>query len=893
MKENIIENKYKISFAFLLILTLICGIFFNNIVQYLLLVVFVVLSVYLLRLRDEKVFLYINIFILFQNILLVILSKYINTTSFNIIILNKEAIVYLGVLIYFPLFIFKKKITLNLADKIAIIACIFFTLYLLIFPVISMKASLASYRQYLIIFVVYLFGRIIDLDEEKLFKVTKLFITIFLITVIFGFFEYIVGNKIWINMGISDYLAHKGNLKYINLKTGIPKSFYTYDLYFLLKVAMRRMASTLVDPVIYSQLVAYCFTIIFFCKNIFKNPNIRRIALIILAIGLTLTFGKGGVIILIISIVYGLISLKNKNKIIIYIIMITSVIIGLFVVINGIKANTSVARHLEGFTESFKVMFSRPQGYGIGVNGNFIKLFGADTFKSIGEGESFIGKVAVETGIIGLFLMITFFVALFKEINRKSYISKELNLFNITLSGLLIATFIASMFSVSVMSFTGCSFIIMIIGCVIRNMEANKKEKNDNTNLELGSKQISEEKMKIKLELIHPYNYGNLMMTSNYIQYTAKNSRKDIVFYMDLKDEDELERVRESISPELRNKVFKTNDVQKVDNKIVALLSYFKSTFKERKEYDSIVFLGGDCLSEYYSIKKFLLRSLKIYVSAKKIPVLLIGQTIGPFTSYRKLLTSICLKKSFISTRDRVCYKYLREDLKLNNICDSRDLAFLDLPQQDENRDNLLNKYNLINKEYITLVPSGLYKSYTNNREMYIKRYIEITEKLLSNSYLEGKRIVFLPHVVNCDTDDGYIINDIYEYFKNNDRILKIESPLMPQEARYILGNGLFTITGRMHAAVSTFQMGIPAISLSYSVKYKGVIGDGLDLNELIVECVGNDIWSNNDFSSIVMNKAEFVMKNYESITNKVNCNVNKSKELAILQINEALKIIE
>lgn len=39
-----------------------------------------------------------------------------------------------------------------------------------------------------------------------------------------------------------------------------------------------------------------------------------------------------------------------------------------------------------------------------------------------------------------------------------------------------------------------------------------------------------------------------------------------------------------------------------------------------------------------------------------------------------------------------------------------------------------------------------------------------------------------------------------------------------------------------MHAAVSTFQMGKPAICLSYSPKYKGVISDGLNLSELVIE---------------------------------------------------------
>ena len=86
---------------------------------------------------------------------------------------------------------------------------------------------------------------------------------------------------------------------------------------------------------------------------------------------------------------------------------------------------------------------------------------------------------------------------------------------------------------------------------------------------------------------------------------------------------------------------------------------------------------------------------------------------------------------------------------------------------------------------------------------------------------------------------------------------------MKPLKARFILGNGIFTITGRMHGAISTLQMRKPAISISYSVKYKGVIGEGLGLHDLIVEGSKQELWENKKVATDVCNRIEYVINNY------------------------------
>jgi len=91
--------------------------------------------------------------------------------------------------------------------------------------------------------------------------------------------------------------------------------------------------------------------------------------------------------------------------------------------------------------------------------------------------------------------------------------------------------------------------------------------------------------------------------------------------------------------------------------------------------------------------------------------------------------------------------------------------------------------------------------------------------------------------------DDRIIIRELKEVVKNDDRLIFIDDTMLASQARKLLTGGILTITGRMHPAISSFSLNTPAISLSYSVKYQGIIGNDLGLNELVVDAKGDDRW--------------------------------------------------
>lgn len=395
--------------------------------------------------------------------------------------------------------------------------------------------------------------------------------------------------------------------------------------------------------------------------------------------------------------------------------------------------------------------------------------------------------------------------------------------------------------------------------------------------------------MKIKIEHIpNTYNYGSCMMAVNLISEIVKK-HKDAKIYVDASTDEDLHRLRYEtnyqniISYNISGKKgFVNKCINKVDRKIKRI---------EADKIENIIVIGGDDISEYYGIESLENELKRIEENSKSKNIILLGQTIGPFTGDRGEKSRKALQNTKIYTRDDNTMKYL-EKLKYKNMVRGRDLAFLPLPMQNAAH-KILDKYNLKSEEYITIVPSGLTKCYTENYSDYIREQKEIVNKLLQNERLNNKKIVFLPHVLIPEhVDDRLIIREIIKDLNEEQResVVGIDNDMMPSEAREILANGVFTITGRMHAAVSTFFMRKPAISLSYSVKYAGVIGDGLDMKELVIESKGDDIWKGEKISLSVMDKVNYVLDNYDSLIQKINKNVSETVEIVQSEIDDLIK---
>ena len=403
--------------------------------------------------------------------------------------------------------------------------------------------------------------------------------------------------------------------------------------------------------------------------------------------------------------------------------------------------------------------------------------------------------------------------------------------------------------------------------------------------------------------LSNTYNYGSMMMGENLISRMFNHFGNSVSFYIDSKTESDLERLRVATKCEriysdkflkfdlITEKIKYVRFVEKV---IREKLAYIKAS----KFYDSVIFLGGDDFAETYytlprdnSVIKKTLKEIEYFNNRTK--VFMIGQTIGPYTEERKKWAKKYLSNVKIYTRDDDCLEYLSNELEINGV-KSRDLALLDLNLQSEYKDNIesiLNKYNLVKEEYITFVGTGLLELYSNNKDNFVNGIALTLEELIKR--YPNKKIVYLSHVtLPKSSSDNKLIEFIKDKYKSlSKNITFIDESILPVEARMILGNGYVTITFRMHAAVSTFQMGKPAISLAYSKKYKGVIGNGLNMNDLIIDCKNN--FNCDEMHKMVSNKLDYVDKNYKDICLEINKNVEICKKIVNKTLNEVNKILE
>lgn len=310
-----------------------------------------------------------------------------------------------------------------------------------------------------------------------------------------------------------------------------------------------------------------------------------------------------------------------------------------------------------------------------------------------------------------------------------------------------------------------------------------------------------------------------------------------------------------------------------------------ESIKKITDNFDFLIVLGGDDLSETY--KKGALLKGSVYKSInKKCKVILAGQSFGPFFGSTRTMIRNFYKDISIITRDDNSFEFSKE-LGIKKLVKSRDLAMMPLPHQQEFAKIVEDYSDLHPNKYITMVPSGLWHKYTEDKEGYIDMWKQLI-KNLTKRYPEFK-FVILGHVLGpAKSDDRFVIKEIEKSMSSTERenLIFITETIQPAEARQILGGSFMVITGRMHAAVSTFFMRKPAISLAYSEKYAGVIGRGLELPDLIVESRNQTWGKQSPLLEEVDKKITYVEKNYKELTKKIDIKVAECTALVEDQIN-------
>ena len=330
------------------------------------------------------------------------------------------------------------------------------------------------------------------------------------------------------------------------------------------------------------------------------------------------------------------------------------------------------------------------------------------------------------------------------------------------------------------------------------------------------------------------FNYGSMMMGENFIYYFNKISRSINNYYVETDDEINIQRLKNATGI---NEIYRVSinalfhkGLSKYDY-LLAWINLKRAISDFAEKIDLVVVLGGDDFTEDYGWKGPLMNAVKFNLIMREgIKVVMLGQTIGPFQSFRRpVMRSLLGRINKIYPRDSLTYDYLK-DMRLKNISLTDDLALLQLARQERKERT---------GEYITYCPSELIYQYAkeNSRESWIEFNLFLIEYIL-NRYAD-KKLVLLAHVLMPKhADDRIIVNELYDLLKKKyeDRMIAVNNETYPYEIRNFIQRSFFVVSSRMHPVVSSIQCGIPAIALSYSSKFWGVIGERYGLGEYIID---------------------------------------------------------
>lgn len=392
-------------------------------------------------------------------------------------------------------------------------------------------------------------------------------------------------------------------------------------------------------------------------------------------------------------------------------------------------------------------------------------------------------------------------------------------------------------------------------------------------------------------------------MLINLVYYIDRNLPDDaaMVAWIELDGKENEQRLLAALNNHISGKIqirslplkITSPDNGQITAKLARLFAklFIHPRYMKRLGISAVVILGGDDISEYYKKWMIITDLIRIRIYSKGFKTLLAGQTIGPFKGMRRKLAAWCLAGTTIFCRDTMTVDYLLNKLKFSKerLFESADLAFADIPGQFASAP--LRNYGLIQGRYICIVPGGFFKLYTDDQETYVRCWIELVKALLRSGPATGKKIVLLPHVTRPE-DDRMIISGIRDHVERSDDLVIISEELLPGELRRILGNCYFAISSRMHASISAFQMGSPALSIGFSVKYHGVTGQALQCQELVIESSKQLFEDPGMFTEKVIDKVNYIQNNHKMLTDKINRMIPDLKMKAVSQVNRITEIL-
>jgi len=363
------------------------------------------------------------------------------------------------------------------------------------------------------------------------------------------------------------------------------------------------------------------------------------------------------------------------------------------------------------------------------------------------------------------------------------------------------------------------------------------------------------------LKVADTKNFGNLMMSSNFMTYMkAVCKRAKFVFIEEDSAQDVIEAAT-GIKDGVDYRSVKQSPLEFFWRLVNPEESNLVQTFADCKH---VVILGGDYLTNRWKYRSWISNLVMLNALNKcGKHVRVISNTVGPFPLLlRPFIKFVFNNLKSIWCRDGDSWTRCCDIGVRKNVYYAPDLAFL--PLHNELKYDMLEK---LKKTYCTIVISGMWSQYARTYKEYVNGVKRIARKFYDYT---GKDIIILSH--SKSTVDIQLAEDIVNGEEN--MYFAASKFATPSSVRNILGNSYLNVSFRMHGAISSLTKGVPVVAIAYSHKYKGVITDGYDLPELVVNKHSRRDW--NYCVQEAMGTLRYVLKHRKMITRQINKVNNK-----------------
>lgn len=299
------------------------------------------------------------------------------------------------------------------------------------------------------------------------------------------------------------------------------------------------------------------------------------------------------------------------------------------------------------------------------------------------------------------------------------------------------------------------------------------------------------------------------------------------------------------------------------------ILPYLKA-IDQLKEDDILVSIGGDIFC-YDNYPKYVL--LHQYALKRIKNTILLGCSIEPENLRDESFVEDLKSYKIITTREHITYNALI-DKGLKNVIYCPDSAFT-LKKQDISMNPIF-----IPKKTVGLNISPLVLKKSDNSQLILENYSRLMKYIIDNTDMN---IALIPHVVWNNNDDRVPLTQLYELYKDTNRVCLIDDCNCMQ-LKYIISQCSYFVGARTHATIAAYSSGVPTLVLGYSVKSKGIAEDLFGTSDGYVLSY-KDISNEDD----LLNAFAYIENNCEEIIDNL-----KNKQYKIVEIvNSSYKKIQ